>query len=71
MKTLDTIANQWIRTAELLGVPTSIVDSILVSRLQDDRASLRRVVQWWFKNTPNPEWSAIQGVLKGIWYVDT
>ena len=60
MKALDTMADQWIKVADPLNVPSTVVDSILVSRLQDDRASLRRVVEWWFRNTANPEWSAIQ-----------
>ena len=53
------MADQWIKIANLLKVPDLIVDSIVVSRLQDDKASLQRVVEWWFKNTPNPEWNVI------------
>ncbi len=62
VKALGKMAEQWIRISELLGVPNSVVDSILVSRLKD-RDSLHRIVEWWFKNTANPEWTAIQKII--------
>ena len=55
-------SDQWIRIAEMLSLPNAVVSSILVSRLKDNEASLRKVVEWWFKNTPNPEWAAIDDV---------
>ena len=58
------MAGQWIRVSKLLGVPTAVSDSILVSRLNDE-SSLRRVVEWWFKNTANPEWTAINAICQG------
>ena len=48
-----------------LGVPDHVLNSIIVSRLKDDTASLRKVIEWWFKNTPNPEWNDIQQLTKG------
>ncbi len=61
VKVLDKMSEQWIRISELLGVPDTVVNSILVSRLQD-KDSLQRIVEWWFKNTANPEWTAIQNI---------
>ena len=61
IKALTPMAEQWVRVSKLLRVPDRVVDSILVSRLED-RDSLRRLVEWWFKNTPNPEWTAIQRI---------
>ena len=61
MKALDRMAKQWIRVSEMLKVPSSVVDTILVSRLNDEE-SLRRVVKWWFKNTANPEWTSIKDI---------
>ncbi len=64
MKALDTMAQQWIMVAELLRVPNAVVNNITVARLQDDKASLRRAVEWWFKKTANPEWTTIQEICK-------
>ena len=63
VKALDMMANQWIRISELLKVPFSVVNSILVTRM-NDQDSLRRVVEWWFKNTANPEWTPIKTICK-------
>ena len=63
VKHLSPMTDKWIEIAAQLNVPTSVVDSILVSRLQDDGASLRKVVVWWFKNTANPEWNVIDRIL--------
>ena len=60
MKHLDQMSNQWIRVANVLELPTFVISSIQVSQLDNDQASLRRVVEWWFKNTANPEWNDIQ-----------
>ena len=65
VKALVLMAGEWIRVSELLGVPSSVVDSILVSRLKNED-SLRRVVEWWFKNMANPEWTAIQKITTPI-----
>ena len=65
VKALDALADQWIRVADCLSVPGTVVDGILVSRLPNDKASLRRVVEWWFKNSANPEWITIQEILDG------
>ena len=60
MKNLDKMSNWWIRVANELEIPTFVIKSIQASRLDNDQASLRRVVEWWFKNTVNPEWKVIQ-----------
>ena len=65
VRSLAARANQWIKLAYVLKVPQTVVDGIVVSRLQDNEESLRRVVEWWFKNTPNPEWIDIEQALKG------
>ncbi len=65
VKALDKMAEQWIRVSTLLGVPDTIVNSILVYQLQD-RDSLQRIVEWWFKNTANPEWTAIQEICNYV-----
>ena len=65
MVALGDYSVQWLKIADMLDVPEYVSNSILVSRLKDDQASLRRVIKWWFKNNPNPEWSAIEKV-KGI-----
>lgn len=65
MKRLEHLSDQWVMVANRLPLPGSITNSIQVSRLPDDHASLRKVVEWWFKNTPNPDWDTIQEVLQG------
>lgn len=59
VRTLHAMADQWIKISIMLEVPDNVVNSILVSRLKDE-ASLRRVIEWWFKNTSNPVWNIIQ-----------
>ena len=54
------LSDKWVRVAEELNVPDHVLNSIVASRLKDDEASLRKVIEWWFKNTANPEWSTIQ-----------
>ncbi len=65
VKALDIMADQWVRISELLKLPSFVVDTILVSRRNDEN-SLRRVVEWWFKNTANPEWTSIKNIRKSI-----
>lgn len=62
MQALINFSDQWIKIAELLHVPDYVISSILVSRLENDQASLRKVIEWWFKDEPNPEWIAIEKV---------
>ena len=59
------LSDQWVKVAEELKVPNRVLSSIVVSHQNDDEASLRKVLAWWFKNTPNPEWSTIQNIGKG------
>lgn len=49
--------------AKILQVDNLIADSILVSRL-NDATSLNRIVEWWFMNSLNPEWSDVLKVLR-------
>ena len=66
-KSLEKFSVQWMQVAGFLNLPDYVINSIHVSRLEDDKASLRKVVEWWFKNTANPEWSAIRKIsVKGI-----
>ena len=62
-KKLHDCSDKWMRVAKLLKVDNLVVSSILVSRL-NDAASLNRVVEWWFMNTSNPEWSEVVEVLR-------
>ena len=45
----------------------------MVSRL-DDRSSLKKVVQWWFMNSTNPEWNTVievfDCIMEGKCYFD-
>ena len=62
------MTKKWVKVAELLNVPTDIVDSILASHLNDDAASLQKVVEWWFRNTAKPEWVTINNILESkLW----
>jgi hypothetical protein len=49
----------------MLSLPYTVISSIQVSRLPSNQASLRKVVEWWFQNTANPEWSTIHHILEG------
>jgi hypothetical protein len=66
VKSFEHISDHWIEIATELGLPYPVISSIQVSRLPNDQASLRKVVEWWFQNTANPEWSTIYQVLEGI-----
>ena len=61
---LDHLSSQWVTVANRLLLPCRIVNSIQVSRLPSDQACLRKVIEWWFQNTPNPNWETIQEVLQ-------
>ena len=65
MNFLDPLSCQWVKVANRLLLPSNIVNSIQVSRLPSDQASLRKVIEWWFQNTSNPDWGTIQEVLQG------
>ena len=59
------LSDQWVSVAGELNVPDYVLNSIVVSHLRDDEASLRKVIEWWFNYTPSPEWSTIQK-LRGM-----
>ena len=59
---LDEFSDQWMKVASFLRVDDVVVNSVLVSRL-DDQSSLRKIVQWWFMNTANPEWKTVLEVF--------
>lgn len=61
---LDPMSDQWVVVATKLGVFNSVINSIQVSRL-DNHASLRRVVEWWFQYTANPDWGTVGKILQG------
>ena len=52
-----------MKVASFLKVDDDVVNSVLVSRL-DNKSSLKKIVQWWFINTANPEWKT---VLNGMY----
>lgn len=68
-KFLDHLSSQWVNVANRLSLPSPVVTSIQVSRLPSNQASLRKVIEWWFQNTPNPEWGTIQEALQGIFHI--
>ena len=61
MKYLYQMSNQWIHVANELELPSFVISSIQVSQLDNDLASLRKVVEWWFGYNANPEWKTLQG----------
>ena len=65
MKFLEHLSNEWVEVANRLPLPSPIITSIQASQLSSDQTSLRKVIEWWFQNTPNPDWGTIQEVLHG------
>jgi hypothetical protein len=63
---LNPISDRWMDVASKLKLPVSVINSIVVSRFPNNRASLRKVVEWWFQYTANPHWDAIVQLLQGI-----
>ena len=65
IKHLRQWSNMWIKIAELLGVPSSVIStiSVITTHQRSDETALYKVVEWWFKNTANPEWTAIHHVI--------
>lgn len=64
-------SEKWIKIAQLLDVPSSVISTIRVitSQQQGDEPALRKVIEWWFSKNANPKWSVIdQVLLKGIQY---
>ena len=57
------LSDKWIVVASSLGLPSSAIDVITVSSRRDNQVALRKVVEWWFTNTANPEWNQIHQVL--------
>ena len=57
------LSDKWIVVASSLGLPSSAVDVITVSSQRDNQVALKKVVEWWFTNTANPEWDQIHQVL--------
>ena len=61
-------SEKWITVAELLKVPSEVISKIRIvtTGQQSDDTALYKVVQWWFKNSPNPEWTAISEVVADL-----
>ena len=57
------LSDKWIVVASSLGVPSSAIDVINASSRRDNQVALRKVVEWWFMNTSNPEWNQVHQVL--------
>ena len=68
VKTLHPWSERWINVAELLRVPTAVISRIRVitTRQESQDTALYKVVEWWFKNSPNPEWTAISEVAAAV-----
>ena len=65
MKYLDEMSDEWIHVANILNLPKTVINSIQLSGLKNSQALLRRVVEWWFTNTDNPEWHQGKFQAKG------
>lgn len=67
MKRLEKISNKWITVANILKLPTSVISTINALTLHQptmgDSGALYKVIEWWFVNTANPEWTAIDRML--------
>lgn len=63
-------SEKWVYVAGLLGLPASVISAIniLTSHQPDmgDEGALHKVIEWWFVNSANPEWTAIDDVLKHL-----
>ena len=64
VKTLRPWSERWMNVAEILQVPSEVISKIRVitTGKQSEDSALYKVVEWWFKNSPNPEWTAILSV---------
>ena len=67
VKELWKLSGRWVQVANLLKLPTSVVSTINVLTSHqpkiDNKDALRRVIEWWFVNTANPEWTAIDDLV--------
>ena len=60
MKKLEKWSHRWIEIANLLDVPSTVVSTITVlTSHTGDKNPLYKVIEWWFINTANPEWTVI------------
>ena len=61
VETLRPWSVRWINVAEILQVPSEVISKIgvIATGKQSEDSALYKVVEWWFKNSPNPEWTAI------------
>ena len=68
VKTLRPWSERWINVAEDLEIPGEVISKIRVitTGQQSDDTALYKVVEWWFKNSPNPEWTAIAEVVAAL-----
>ena len=68
VKTLRPWTERWINVAQLLKVPSDVISKIRVitTGQQSEDTALYKVVEWWFKNSPNPEWTTISEVVAGL-----
>jgi hypothetical protein len=60
------LSKQWVAVANRLGLPKYVILSIKSSQDHSNLVSLRRVVDWWFQATSDPEWSVIEKLVQGI-----
>ena len=65
VKALRPWSEKWINVAELLKVPVEVISKIRVitTGQQSDDTALYKVVEWWFKNSSNPEWTTISELV--------
>lgn len=59
------MSDQWVVVANKLQLPNSVIKRIQSSHYHNSLVSLRKVVEWWFQEAANLEWSIIRQVLQG------
>ena len=63
-------SDNWIQIANLLSIPSPVINTInvLTSHQSNigDKDPLYKVIEWWFVNTANPEWTTINDLLSRL-----
>ena len=68
LKALRPWSEKWINVAELLEIPSEVISKIriITTGQQSEDTALYKMVEWWFKNSSNPEWTAISEVVAAL-----
>ena len=68
VKTLRPWFEKWIYVAKLLRIPSEVISKVgvITTRQQSEDTALYKVVEWWFKNSPNPEWTTVSEIVAAL-----